>query len=130
MRFAILIIRESISPTVHADTPGKVPSRSRTASRLISSCRESEIIYNRLESQFVVLAMSHNQPESPATPMKMHLAILSFFLFLLNCLAAPVTPANVVLIITDDQDSTLDGMVKCFDFGNICNNKGSFKFYI
>jgi len=78
----------------------------------------------------MALAMSHNQPGSPVMPTKMHLAIL---LFLLNRLAAPVTPANVVLIITDDQDSTLDGMVKCFDFVNIYYTRiiqGSYKFSI
>lgn len=76
----------------------------------------------------MALAMSHNQPGSLVTPMKMHLTILLFFL---NYLAAPVTPANIVLIITDDQDSTLDGMVKCFDFVYIYYTRiiqGFFKF--
>lgn len=43
--------------------------------------------------------------------MKMYLA----FLFLLNYLPS-ITSRNIVLIITDDQDSVLDGMVAPFNF--------------
>lgn len=70
----------------------------------------------------MALAMSHNQPGSLVTPMKMHLTILLFFL---NYLAAPVTPANIVLIITDDQDSTLDGMTPMVNTLNLIGSRGA-----
>ncbi|XP_050459479.1 N-acetylglucosamine-6-sulfatase-like isoform X1 [Cataglyphis hispanica] len=53
---------------------------------------------------------------------KMHLAIL---FLLLNCLAVPVAPGNVVLIITDDQDSTLDGMTPMVNTLNLIGSQGA-----
>lgn len=67
----------------------------------------------------MALGTLHIQAGNLVMPSKMHLAIL---FLLLNCLAAPVAPGNVVLIITDDQDSTLDGMVERSELCYIYNN--------
>ncbi|KAM0734278.1 N-acetylglucosamine-6-sulfatase [Formica fusca] len=78
--------------------------------------------YNRLKFQFVALGMLHIQAGNLVTPSKMHLAIL---FLLLNCLAAPAAPGNVVLIITDDQDSTLDGMTPMVNTLNLIASQGA-----
>ncbi|XP_070155513.1 N-acetylglucosamine-6-sulfatase isoform X1 [Polyergus mexicanus] len=78
--------------------------------------------YNRLKIQFVAFGILHVRAENLVTPSKMHLAIL---FLLLNCLAAPAAPANVVLIITDDQDSTLDGMTPMVNTLNLIASQGA-----
>ncbi|XP_011636259.1 N-acetylglucosamine-6-sulfatase-like isoform X2 [Pogonomyrmex barbatus] len=85
---------------------------------LISSRRAR----NYIDLSLIYHYSSHVLLENLAISIKMHLA---FFFFLLNYLSLSLASKNIVLIVTDDQDSVLDGMTPMTNVLNLIGHQGA-----